>query len=140
KVSGAEFTIDVDSVDVVLPDNKLNSLREPSSDGSQTEDFFAVEWHPQATFKALRIEEHTGEQHSHVVTGALTLRGKTHEVSFPAFIEQKAEELVAKATVVIDRTLWNIRYGSSTFFDRLGNVIMSDEAILDLCVVACRED
>jgi polyisoprenoid-binding protein YceI len=60
------------------------------------------------------------------ITGNLTIKGITHPVTFPVKIEMKDEIVKASGKLVIDRTLWDVRYKSGKFFDNL-----KDQAIAD---------
>ena len=44
--------------------------------------------------------------------------------------------LVVVAKVMIDRTKYNIKYGSKTFFDNIGDKAINDEFELDVNLVA----
>lgn len=91
-------------------------------------DFFDVDNHAIATFKIKKTAPISGvEGFNTEVTGDLTLKGITHEISFPAKIEVKDDKLAAYGEMIIDRTKYDIKYGSTSFFDSLGDkAIMND--------------
>ncbi len=105
----------------------------------KNDDFFAVDKHPTATFritnvkplKAAKIGEPT-----HEITGDLTIKGKTNSVTFPAVVASVAGKTEAKAKIVIDRTKWDVRYGSGKFFDNLGDKVINDDIKFDVSLVA----
>jgi polyisoprenoid-binding protein YceI len=73
------------------------------------------------------------------ITGNLTLRGVTREISFPAVIAASdADHVTAQAQIEIDRTLWGSRYGSGKFFAFLGRHVVNDLVALHLKIVAAR--
>jgi polyisoprenoid-binding protein YceI len=62
----------------------------------------------------------------------LTIKGKTNPVTFEAEVNEKGGKGTAKATVTVDRTKYDIRYGSKSFFDNLGDKFIYDEFTLEL--------
>jgi polyisoprenoid-binding protein YceI len=62
------------------------------------------------------------------VTGDLTIKGITQPVSFPMTIAENT----AKASLKIDRTLYDIRYGSNNFFENLGDKAINNEFDLEV--------
>lgn len=93
------------------------------------EDFFAVDKHPEARFviQSVEFEESTDEGSRYNVTGDLTIRDKTNEISFDAFYLEGAESLSVKADFEIDRTKWDIKFNSSSFVQNLGDNAINDE-------------
>jgi len=71
-----------------------------------------------------------------VVTGNLTIKGMTNPVEFKAAVQKKDDALWFFANITVDRTKYNIRYGSGSFFDNLGDKTIYDEFKLkvSLCV------
>ena len=62
------------------------------------------------------------------VTGDFTIKGQTHPVIFPMSIDGN----MAIAKVKIDRSKYNVRYGSDSFFDNLGNRAIYNEFDLNV--------
>lgn len=90
----------------------------------KSDDFFSVEKHPNGIFKITSVKNSGGQQK---VVGDLTIKGITHEISFPAEVSVNGEKVTANGTASIDRTKWNIKYGSGKFFSDLGDKMISDE-------------
>lgn len=88
-------------------------------------DFFAVEKFPTAT---LEIKSATKKGNTYSVLAHLTVKGVTEPVNFELVMGTTA----ARATVVIDRTKYDIRYGSGDFFDDLGDKTISNNFELDV--------
>ena len=66
----------------------------------------------------------------------LTLKGITHDLEFPAVVEPQGDGSVkVQATFAIDRTRWDITYGSGRFFERLGMHLVHDEVGIDLFLI-----
>ncbi len=66
------------------------------------------------------------------VQANLTIKGVTNPITFPAQIYQLNEVAKAKATIEVDRTLWNITFGSGKFFKELGDNLIDDKFIINL--------
>ena len=97
-------------------------------------DFFDVKKFPSATFGISKIAPADGENIK--ITGNLTIKGITHEVTFPARIEIKGGTVTANGKVTIDRSQWDVRYQSVKFFDILADNAISDSIQFDMKIVA----
>jgi polyisoprenoid-binding protein YceI len=89
----------------------------------KSDDFFSVEKHPTSIFKITGIKQEGAEK---MVTGDLTIKGITHKVSFPAKLDVADNKVKASGTAVIDRTKYDIKYGSGKFFSDLGDRMIDD--------------
>ncbi len=105
----------------------------------KSDDFFSVETYPTAEFTIKKAEPATEGSASHTITGDLTIKGITHEISFPATVGMKDGQLVANATVTLDRTLWDVRFGSDKFFDNLANNVIDDNFIVTFALIANKQ-
>jgi polyisoprenoid-binding protein YceI len=75
---------------------------------------------------------------SYDVTADLTIKGITKSVTFPADVTVAADKVIAKATVTIDRTAYDIKYGSGKFFPSIGDKAIYDDFTLTLDLVASK--
>jgi len=120
KVTGANINLDMNTIDCTdlegeWKDKLIGHLR--------SDDFFSVEKHPKATF-AIKSVEKEGAQYK--LVGDLTIKGIKHEISFPADVKVVGDKLTANGTATIDRTKYDIRYGSGKFFEGLGDKMIYD--------------
>jgi len=69
---------------------------------------------------------------NYILDGELTLRGITKQQSINALISKIDEKLVLNARVEIDRTHWNIIYGSAKFFKFLGMHKIFDKIFIEM--------
>jgi polyisoprenoid-binding protein YceI len=124
-VAAASFTVDMTTLTVTdLEDAELNAkLRGHLF----SDDFFSIETHPTATFVLTSSEGNT-------VTGDLTIKGLTNPVSFPVTVTETEAGVVVSGTMKVDRTLYEVRYGSGKFFENLGDNMISDEFTLDFAI------
>ena len=93
-------------------------------------DFFNVNQFPNATFEITSIE---GDKYYPIVKGNLTLKGKTNNIEFPATVSYPGETMFLKSKkFTIDRTKWDVNYGSKSVFDNLGDKFISDDMELEI--------
>jgi polyisoprenoid-binding protein YceI len=72
---------------------------------------------------------------NHTFTGNLTIKGITNPVSFTATSAIDGKSIIYKGILTVDRSKFNIRYGSKSFFDNLGDKVIYDEFTLDFSLV-----
>jgi polyisoprenoid-binding protein YceI len=87
--------------------------------------FFDVVKYPEANFviKEVKISEEVSKFN---IEGDLTIKGITNAISIPVLFEMIGEEYKISGKVDIDRTLWDIKFGSSKFFQDLGDNVVDD--------------
>ncbi len=125
-LGGGEFVIDMTSIACTdISDTDMNSKL---IGHLKSEDFFGVEKNPTANLKITKVMKTTSSKGvSYEVTGDLTIKGITQSVEFPVTVENKGKYYTANAKIVIDRSKWDVRYGSSSFFDNLGDKAIKNE-------------
>jgi polyisoprenoid-binding protein YceI len=137
QVTGGTIVIDMTTIsntDLPDEDSKGKLVGHLKSD-----DFFSVEAYPNATFTIKGISpvaNAAAGQPNYNVSGDMTIKDKTNPVSFPAYITTENGVAKAKADVTIDRSQFDVRYGSKSFFDNLGDKVISDEFTVSFDVVA----
>lgn len=97
-------------------------------------DFFDVKKFPFAAIVITGFSTINAEDKE--ISGNLTIKGITHPVSFPAKIVVKDGGVKATGKLVIDRTKWGVRYGSTKFFDNLKDQTISDNIEFNIKIVA----
>ncbi|MDW3208571.1 MAG: YceI family protein [Reichenbachiella sp.] len=102
----------------------------------KSDDFFAVETYKTAGLKITSVKSTAKGKYD--ITADLTIKGKTESVSFPAELSVKGGKATATAKITVDRTKYDVRYGSPSFFDDLGDKAISNEFTLDVKVVASK--
>ena len=129
ELTGGIFEVDMNTIEDKNHgrDNKLvKHLKDP--------DFFEVEKFP---FSTIAITSVTSiNTHNKKVIGNLTIKGIAHPVTFPVRMEVKDGIVKADSKLVIDRTLWDVRYKSGKFYDNLANQTMSDSIEFHMKIVA----
>ena len=71
------------------------------------------------------IDDKTGQTNQ--IIADLTIRGITHEINFPINISHSKSNFYAEGLIDINRTLFNIKYNSGTFFEELGDRMIYDD-------------
>jgi rhodanese-related sulfurtransferase/polyisoprenoid-binding protein YceI len=102
-------------------------------------DFFDAAVFPEASYRIVASEPVPGGSPGAPnlrVKGELTLKGVTAELDLVACSGRTADgKLAAQATLVFDRTRWNVFYGSGKWFHRLGGHLVNDLIELQLRIV-----
>ena len=94
------------------------------------DDFFAVERFPTAVFELNDVVD--GQ-----ATGRLLLRGVTKPLRFPLTVTAgPSGELHLKGVATIDRTQFDVKFNSSSFFTNLGDQAIRNDFQLDFDAVA----
>jgi len=125
-VSGV-FTLDMTSINVLdIEDEeyKTKFLGHMASD-----DFFSTEAHPTAILSITKVENNN-------ITANLTIKGIAKSITFPYTSSIADEKLTAEGSFTIDRTEWEIKYGSGKFFDNLGDKLIKDEIEIKVSISA----
>lgn len=118
KITAGEFLIDMTSIKDSESNQKLESHL-------KSDDFFGVEKFPVATLKL--TESTPFEKGTAVVKGELTIKGNTNPVEFKTAMQKSADGTWFFSNILIDRTKYNVRYGSGSFFENLGDKTIFDE-------------
>ena len=124
RIAGGEFVIDMNSI--TNTDLKDAEYNQKLVGHLKSDDFFSVDKFPATSFVITNASSFKGNK-AHV-EGELTLKGITESVSF--VVENKGN--VYLASMEIDRTKFDVRYGSKSFFNNLGDNAINDIFTLDV--------
>jgi len=118
KLTGGTFIVDM----TTLVSTDLSGDYKGKLEGHlKSDDFFGVEKFPEAKLEFSKVEA-TGKN-SYKVTGNLTIKGKTNPVTFDFSVYGNK----ANATLKVDRSKYDVKYGSGSFFSNLGDKTIYDE-------------
>ncbi|PJJ54947.1 YceI family protein [Hymenobacter chitinivorans] len=132
QIVGGTFTVDMTSI-------KDNDQSERLVGHLKSDDFFGVDKNPTATFVITSVTPIKGaakDADNVTITGDLTIKGKTNPLSFPAKAGVKSGVAAASGTATIDRTKYDIRYRSKSFFESIGDKAIDDAFTLTFNVIA----
>lgn len=120
-----EIVLDMSSIRAISTgrgegeDRLSNHLKSP--------DFFDAETHPEAKFSLNSIDP-SDEAGNYIVNGDLTIKNITNPITFPATITNNQDNtaLLVEGSATLDRSKWDVRFGSGSFFSDLGDGIIDD--------------
>jgi polyisoprenoid-binding protein YceI len=133
KIESGSFLIDMNSiVDLDIPADDENNAKLVGH--LKSADFFDVEKFPNAAFEVTGFEEKDGKS---LLSGNLTLKEKKNNVTFPVTVNSEEDSFTMTSEVfTIDRSKWDVKYGSKSFFDNLGDKFINDDIELKIMVKA----
>jgi len=119
---GGKFVIDMSTINTT----DLEGDYKKKLDGHlKDEDFFSVEKHKTASLVFTSLKQNGT---NYIVNADLTIKGITNKVKF----KMQVLENSAIADLKIDRTKYDIKYGSASFFDDLKDRAIYDEFDLNV--------
>ena len=126
-------TIEFDMNSITDTDLKDKAYNDKLVGHLKSEEFFSVVKFPTSTFEITKVVK---QDNDYNVTGKLTIKGITNDISFPAQIKMDNKTMVVVAKITVNRTKFDIKYGSANFFENIGNKAISDDFDLNVNVVA----
>lgn len=126
KLTGGTVTVDMTSL--VCTDLKVGEGKEKIEGHLKSEDFFGTEKFQ--TSKIVFKKVVASGKNSYMVTADLSIKEKTNPINFILTINGNT----AAAALKVDRTKFDIKYGSGSFFDNLGDKAISDEFELNVAL------
>ena len=117
-ISSGEFVVDMTTIDNQdLPEERRARLEAHL----KSDDFFSVESHPTALLSILSSESMS--EGKWLVSGELTIKTFTHPVEFEMLNSNDGW----KANLVFDRSKYEVKFRSGTFFENLGDKLIYDD-------------
>ena len=122
-LKGGSFVIDMQSI--VCDDLTDADMNGKLIGHLKSEDFFSVAAFPesQLVLTDIKVKDKT----TYNIKGKLTIKGISNIVEFPATLSINNNKVVGVANIKVDRTKYNIRYGSAKFFESIGDKAINDE-------------
>ena len=130
-ITGGSFVIDMNSIKCTdltgeWADKLIGHLR--------SDDFFSIAKNPTAQLNINKVTYESANKAN--IEANLTIKGITNAITFPAAISKKGDIIVAVSTIRIDRTKFDIKYGSKSFFESIGDKAIEDEFEITVNLVA----
>lgn len=130
KLAGGSFEIDMNSITCLdMTGEYANKL----VNHLKSDDFFSVGSYPTVSFKSTKII-HQG-QDLYKVEGNLTIKGVTKPIRFNTKLKDMSTHKELNAQIKLDRADFNVKYGSGSFFDNLGDKTIYDEFDININLV-----
>jgi len=127
-VKGGSFVMDMKSI---------TSDSERLTGHLKTDDFFSVEKNPTSEFQITKVTSAGADRVN--ITGNLTIKGITQPLTFPASIKKDGKSVAAVAKgIKVNRAKYDVRYGSKSFFNDIGNKAIDDDFELEVKLLASK--
>lgn len=127
QIVGGEVAIDMNTI--TNTDLENEEFNQKLVSHLKSDDFFGTDKYPTSTFVVHKATKFKAGKAT--VSGVLTIKENAEEISFE--VVKKGEKYLAK--IEIDRSKFNVRYGSNSFFDNLGDKAINDIFTLDISLV-----
>ncbi len=118
KLIGGKFTIDMTTI---ANTDQKGEYKQKLEKHLKSDDFFRVKKYPASTLTFEKVK--AIGKNSYRVTGDLTIKGITDAIDFEISVYGRK----ATATLKIDRAKYNVKFGSTSFFDNLKDKAIYDE-------------
>lgn len=120
--SGGEFVVDMQSLTVEdIKDARTNAQL---AGHLRSDDFFGVDTYPKSRLVIRSAKQTTGNNFE--FSGNLTIKDQTHPITFQAERAISGGATRFTGTIIVDRSKFNVRYGSGSFFSNLGDNLIYD--------------
>ena len=131
-ITGGEFLVDMTTIrNTDIQDEKMNGMLVGHL---KSEDFFGVEKYPASKLTLTGSSNFVNG--TATVKGIMTIKQSTHPVEFTVKENAAGGVKTYTAVITVDRSLYDVRYGSGKFFTDLGDKAISDEFTLAVTLVA----
>ena len=126
------ITIDMQSI---IVEDLQGRSKEVLENHLKSDDFFGTKNFPTASLE-FRSSNRYNDNGDHIFNGNLTIKGITNEVEFSAKLIKQTPLLHAVGKLVFDRSKYNVRFRSGSFFDDLGDKLILDDIEVDINLIA----
>lgn len=133
-----EFEVDMTSIkdkDIESEDKRTkleNHLKSP--------DFFDAKKFPISKFVITSVTPVAKNESgfTHNVKGKLTIKDKTNDIAFDAVMKKLDNGISCSGSMIVDRSKYDVKYGSKTFYEDIGDKIIYDNFTLKFNIVATK--
>jgi polyisoprenoid-binding protein YceI len=147
-LSSGDFTLDksknltegkfeMDMTTIANKDITNDGMKAKLEGHLKSEDFFSVVKFPKSSFEITSPSKL--EKGNILVKGKLTIKGITNPLEFKAVLYSTNDGMRINANITIDRTKYDVRYGSGSFFENLGDKTIYDDFQITLNLLAKAE-
>lgn len=131
-LKGGSFAVDMNSITCTdmqgeYADKLVGHLK--------SDDFFGAAKYPTSSFVITRAIP-TDSKGNYKIIGNLTIKSTTKEIKFNATVTESNGMVTASGKIVVDRSDFDVRFGSGSFFDGLGDKTIYDEFDMNFSLTA----
>ena len=133
------FEIDMKTIED--KDMSKEEMRKKLESHLKSADFFDAEKFPKSNFiitSVTPIQNVKDPGFTHTVKGMLTIKDKTNEISFDVTIKNQDNKISCVGSAIVDRSKYDVKYGSKTFFEDIGDKMIYDEFTLKFNIIAVK--
>jgi polyisoprenoid-binding protein YceI len=123
KLEAGSFEIDMTTIDTT---DVTDRTKRRVDRHLLSKDFFAVRLFPAATLEIASVIQ-ASEVGVYEVIADLSIKGISKEIRFTAVVDKDDNSASAKAEIVFDRSHYNVKYRSGSFFQNLGDKLIHDD-------------
>lgn len=137
-LTGGTINMDMTTIDVT---DLTGEWKDKLVGHLKSDDFFSSAKHNNATMiikSATAIKGAAAGTPNYTIQAELTIKGIKNMVTFPATVTINGNNVSATATFPIDRTKYDIKYGSGSFFSDLGDKAIDDSFTITVNLVAVK--
>jgi polyisoprenoid-binding protein YceI len=137
-ITGGKFEIDMTTIE----DKDLSGdWKTKLENHLKSADFFDSGKFPKATFVITSVTPLVTPNEggfTHKVKGNLQIKDKTNEIAFDAAIKMKEGKVTCVGAAVVDRSKFDVKYASKTFFAEIGDKMVYDEFTVKFNIAAAK--
>jgi polyisoprenoid-binding protein YceI len=119
QLQGGSFIIDMSTI---KSDEKIEAL----VGHLNSPDFFDTANYAEAKLEITGVAA-SEQAAEYLVKADLTIKGHTNPIEFKVQVTAEGSNLTAISDFTIDRSQWDVRFGSGKFFENLGDSMIKDE-------------
>ena len=136
-VAGGELTDGSFEINMTSSDNidMEGEYSQKLENHLKSDDFFGVTTYPTAKFVITKVVS-KGTSGTYRITGDLTIKSTTKPIKFDAILTSQGDKNIVTADIVIDRSEYDVCFGSGSFFDNLGDKTIYDDFTLKVKLIA----
>ena len=134
-IESGTFLIDMNSIAVTdIPAEDEGNAK--LAGHLKSDDFFHVEEYPSSAFEVTAFEMQDGKA---MLSGNLKMKDAKNNITIPVSVSENGNIItISSEKFSIDRSKWNIKYGSKSFFDDLGDKFINDDMELQINISALK--
>ena len=118
--TGGNIVIDMTTIECT---DLVGEPKESIEGHLSSDDFFGVKKYPIATLEIINADKIKYSKNKYRVTAILEIKSIKNNVEFDVVVDNGS----ANVNFVIDRTKYDVKYGSGSFFDNLGDKMIYDD-------------
>lgn len=126
QIVGGDFSVDMKSL---VDEDLSGKSKEYLENHLKSDDFFGVNKYPMSSIKIKSSVKISDTEYN--VEGVLTIKNIAHPISFIL----KLNDLGAFAKMTFDRTKYDVKYRSASFFSDLGDKLIYDDIDVEVTLI-----